>query len=104
MIDTLWVFCIIFALLQVIVVVLLLTGHGDNFLVMEKKRDQYHLDRVRILTIILSISAIIFCIVFPLMMTIGNREGVLMVAGVILAVVVIVAILINTWAKKKYEY
>jgi hypothetical protein len=38
------------------------------------------------------------------MMTIGNREGVLMVAGVILAVVVIVAILINTWAKKKYEY
>ncbi len=104
MIDTLWVFCIIFALLQVIVVVLLLTGHGDNFLVMEKKRDQYHLDRVRILTIILSISAIIFCIVLPLMMTIDNREGVLMVAGVILAVVVIVAILINTWAKKKYEY
>ena len=104
MIDTLWVFCIIFALLQVIAVVLLLTGHGDNFLVMEKKRDQYHLDRVRILTILLSISAIIFCIVFPLMMTIDNREGVLMVAGVIFAVVVIVAILINTWAKKKHEY
>ena len=100
MIDTLWVFCIIFALLQVIVVVLLLTGRGENFLVMEKKRDQYHLDRVRILTIILSISAIIFCIFFPLMMTIDNREGVLMVAGAILAVVVIVVILINTWAKK----
>ena len=100
MIDTLWVFCIIFALLQVIVVVLLLTGRGENFLVMEKKRDQYHLDRVRILTIILSISAIIFCIVFSLMMTIDNREGVLMVAGAILTVVVIVVILINTWAKK----
>jgi hypothetical protein len=34
------------------------------------------------------------------MMTIDNREGVLMVAGAILAVVVIVVILINTWAKK----
>ena len=101
MIDTLWVFCIIFALLQVIVVVLLLTGRGENFLVMEKKRDQYHLDRVRILTIILSISAIIFCIVFPLMMTIDNRNGVILAAGAILAVAVIIVILIQTWAKKK---
>jgi uncharacterized membrane protein len=100
MIDTLWVFCIIFALLQVIAVVLLIKGRGERLLVVEEKRHLYHLDRVRILTIILSISAIVFCIVFPLMMTIDNRNGVILAAGAILAVVVIVVILINTWAKK----
>jgi hypothetical protein len=101
MIDTLWVFCIIFALLQVIAVVLLIKGRGERLLVVEEKRHLYHLDRVRILTIILSISAIVFCIVFPLMMTIDNRNGVILAAGAILAVAVIIVILIQTWAKKK---
>ena len=100
MIDTLWLFCIIFALLQVIAVVLLIKGRGERLLV-EEKRHLYHLDRVRILTIILSISAIVFCIVFPLMMTIDNRNGVILAAGAILAVAVIIVILIQTWAKKK---
>ena len=101
MIDTLWVFCIIFALLQVIAVVLLIKGRGERLLVVEEKRHLYHLDRVRILTIILSISAIVFCIVFPLMMTIDNRNGVILATGAILAVAVIIVILIQTWAKKK---
>ncbi len=101
MIDTLWVFCIIFALLQVIAVVLLIKGRGERLLVVEEKRHLYYLDRVRILTIILSISAIVFCIVFPLMMTIDNRNGVILAAGAILAVAVIIVILIQTWAKKK---
>ena len=101
MIDTLWVFCILFALLQVIAVVLLIKGRGERLLVVEEKRHLYHLDRVRILTIILSISAIVFCIVFPLMMTIDNRNGVILAAGAILAVAVIIVILIQTWAKKK---
>ena len=101
MIDTLWVFCIIFALLQVIAVVLLIKGRGERLLVVEEKRHLYYLDRVRILTIILSISAIVFCIVFPLMMTIDNRNGVIQAAGAILAVAVIIVILIQTWAKKK---
>jgi len=100
MIVAIWVVCIIFALLQVIAVVLLIKGRVERLLVVEEKRHLYHLDRVRILTIILSISAIVFCIVFPLMMTIENRNGVILAAGAILAVAVIIVILIKTWAKK----
>ena len=91
----------IFALLQIIAVVFLLKGRGERMLVVEEKQHLYHLERVRILTIILSISAIAFCIVFPLMITIDNQDGVLWTAGAILAVAVIVALLIQTWAKKK---
>ena len=102
MIVTLWVFCIIFALLQVIAVVFLLTGRGEKFLVVEEKRDQYHLDRVRILTIILSISATALSITVPLL--INNPKAITLASGVCLAVIVIIVILIKTWAKKKYEY
>jgi hypothetical protein len=101
MIDAIWPFCMIFALLQIIAVVFLLKGRGERMLVVEEKQHLYHLERVRILTIILSISAIAFCIVFPLMITIDNQDGVLWTAGAILAVAVIVALLIQTWAKKK---
>jgi hypothetical protein len=101
MIDAIWAFCMIFALLQIIAVVFLLKGRGERMLVVEEKQHLYHLERVRILTIILSISAIAFCIVFPLMITIDNQDGVLWTAGAILAVAVIVALLIQTWAKKK---
>jgi hypothetical protein len=101
MIVAIWIICIIFALLQLIAVVLLIKGRGERLLVVEEKRYLYHLERVRILTIILSISAIAFCIVFPLMMAIDNKYGVLLTTGAILAVGVIVAVLIQTWAKKK---
>ena len=101
MIVTIWIFCIIFALLQLIAVVLLIKGRGERLLVVEEKRHLYNLERVRILTIILSISAIAFCIVFPLMMTIGNKNEVTLAAGAILTVAVIVVLLIQTWAKKK---
>ena len=101
MIDAIWAFCMIFALLQIIAVVFLLKGRGERMLVVEEKQHLYHLERVRILTIILSISAIAFCIVFPLMITIDNQDGVLWTAGAILAVAIIVALLIQTWAKKK---
>ena len=101
MIDAIWAFCMIFALLQIIAVVFLLKGRGERMLVVEEKQHLYHLERVRILTIILSISAIAFCIVFPLMITIDTQDGVLWTAGAILAVAVIVALLIQTWAKKK---
>ena len=101
MIDAIWIFCIIFALLQLIAVVLLIKGRGERLLIVEGKRHLYILERIRILTIILSISAIAFCIVFPLMMTIDNKNGVILAAGAILAVAVIVVLLIQTWAKKK---
>ena len=101
MIVAIWIFCIIFALLQLIAVVFLIKGRGERFLVVEEKRHLYNLERVRILTIILSISAIVFCIVFPLTMTIGNKNEVTLAAGAILTVVVIVVLLIQTWAKKK---
>ena len=101
MIVAIWIFCILFALLQLIAVVFLIKGRGERFLVVEEKRHLYNLERVRILTIILSISAIAFCIVFPLMMTIGNKNEVTLAAGAILTVVVIVVLLIQTWAKKK---
>ena len=101
MIDAIWIFCIIFALLQLIAVVLLIKGRGERLLIVEGKRHLYILERIRILTIILSISAIAFCIVFPLMMTIDNKNGVILAAGAILAVVVIVVLLIQTWAKRK---
>lgn len=101
MIVAIWIFCIIFALLQLIAVVFLIKGRGERLLVVEEKRHLYNLERVRILTIILSISAIAFCIVFPLMMTIGNKNEVTLAAGAILTVAVIVVLLIQTWAKKK---
>ena len=101
MIVAIWTICIIFALLQLIAVVLLIKGRGERLLVVEGKRHLYHLERVRILTIVLSISAIVFCIVFPLMMTIDNKNGVTLSAGAILTVAVIVVLLIQTWAKKK---
>ena len=101
MIVTIWIFCIIFALLQLIAVVFLIKGRGERLLIVEGKRHLYILERIRILTIILSISAIAFCIVFPLMMTIDNKNGVIRAAGAILAVAVIVVLLIQTWAKKK---
>ncbi len=101
MIAAIWTICMIFALLQLIAVVLLIKGRGERLLVVEGKRHLYHLDRVRILTIVLSISAIVFCIIFPLMMTIDNRNGVILSAGAILAIAVIIVVLIKTWAKKK---
>ena len=101
MIVAIWIFCISFALLQLIAVVLLLKGRGKSLLVVERERHLYNLERIRILTIILSISAIAFCIAFPLMMTIDNKNGVILAAGAILTVAVIVVILIHTWAKKK---
>lgn len=101
MIDAIWIFCIIFALLQLIAVVFLIKGRGERLLIVEGKRHLYILERIRILTIILSFSAIAFCIVFPLMMTIDNKNGVILAAGAILAVAVIVVLLIQTWAKKK---
>ena len=101
MIVAIWTICIIFALLQLIAVVLLIKSRGERLLVVEGKRHLYHLERVRILTIVLSISAIVFCIVFPLMMTIGNKNEVTLAAGAILTVAVIVVLLIQTWAKKK---
>ena len=101
MIVAIWIFCIIFALLQLIAVVFLIKGRGERLLVVEEKRHLYNLERVRILTIILSVSAIAFCIVFPLMMTIDNKNGVTLAAGAILTVAVIVVLLIQTWAKKK---
>ena len=101
MIVAIWIFCIIFALLQLFAVVLLIKGRGERLLVVEGKRHLYNLERIRILTIILSISAIAFCIVFPLMMTIDNKNGVILAAGAILAVAVIVVLLIQTWAKRK---
>jgi hypothetical protein len=101
MIVAIWIICIIFALLQLIAVVLLIKGRGERLLVVEEKQHLYHLERVRILTIILSISAIAFCIVFPLMITIDNRDGVLWATGTIVAIAVIIALLIQTWAKKK---
>ena len=101
MIDAIWIFCIIFALLQLIAVVFLIKGRGERLLIVEGKRHLYILERIRILTIILSISAIAFCIVFPLMMTIDNKNGVILAAGAILAVAVIVVLLIQTWAKRK---
>ena len=101
MIVAIWIFCIIFALLQLIAVVFLIKGRGERLLVVEEKRHLYNLERVRILTIILSISAIAFCIVFPLMMTLGNKNEVTLAAGAILTVAVIVVLLIQTWAKKK---
>ena len=101
MIVAIWIFCISFALLQLIAVVLLLKGRGKSLLVVERERHLYNLERIRILTIILSISAIAFCIAFPLMMTIENKNGVILAAGAILTVAVIVVILIHTWAKKK---
>jgi len=101
MIVAIWIFCIIFALLQLIAVVLLIKGRGERLLIVEEKRHLYNLERVRILTVILSISAIAFCIVFPLMMTIGNKNEVTLAAGAILTVAVIVVLLIQTWAKKK---
>ena len=101
MIVAIWTICIIFALLQLIAVVLLIKGRGERLLVVEGKRHLYHLERVRILTIVLSISAVVFCIVFPLMMTIGNKNEVTLAAGAILTVAVIVVLLIQTWAKKK---
>ena len=101
MIVAIWTICIIFALLQLIAVVLLIKGRGERLLVVEGKRHLYHLERVRILTIVLSISAIVFCIVFPLMMTINNKNGVLLAAGTIAVIGVIIVGLIKTWAKKK---
>jgi hypothetical protein len=101
MIVAIWIFCIIFALLQLFAVVLLIKGRGERLLVVEGKRHLYNLERIRILTIILSVSAIAFCIVFPLMMTIDNKNGVTLAAGAILTVAVIVVLLIQTWAKKK---
>ena len=101
MIVAIWIFCIIFALLQLIAVVFLIKGRGERLLIVEGKRHLYNLERVRILTIILSISAIVFCIVFPLMMTLGNKNEVTLAAGAILTVAVIVVLLIQTWAKKK---
>ena len=101
MIVAIWIFCIIFALLQLIAVVFLIKGRGERLLIVEGKRHLYILERIRILTIILSISAIAFSIVFPLMMTIDNKNGVILAAGAILAVAVIVVLLIQTWAKKK---
>jgi len=101
MIVAIWIFCIIFALLQLFAVVLLIKGRGERLLVVEGKRHLYNLERIRVLTIILSISAIAFCIVFPLMMTIDNKNGVTLAAGAILTVAVIVVLLIQTWAKKK---
>ena len=101
MIVAIWTICIIFTLLQLIAVVLLIKGRGERLLVVEGKRHLYHLERVRILTIVLSISAIVFCIVFPLMMTIDNKNGVTLSAGAILAIGVIIVVLIKTWAKKK---
>ena len=101
MIVAIWTICIIFALLQLIAVVLLIKGRGERLLIVEEKRHLYNLERVRILTILLSVSAMVFCIVFPLMMTIDNRNGVILAAGAILAVAVIIVILIQTWAKKK---
>ena len=96
-----WIICIIFALLQLIAVVFLIKGRGERLLVVEEKRHLYHLDRVRILTILLSVSAMVFCIVFPLMMTINNKNGVLLAAGTIAVIGVIIVGLIKTWAKKK---
>ena len=96
-----WIICIIFALLQLIAVVFLIKGRGERLLVVEEKRHLYHLDRVRILTILLSVSAMVFCIVFPLMMTINNNNGVLLAAGTIAVIGVIIVGLIKTWAKKK---
>ena len=101
MIVAIWIFCIIFALLQLFAVVLLIKGRGERLLVVEGKRHLYNLERIRILTIILSVSAIAFCIVFPLMMTIDNKNGVTLAAGAILTVAVIVVLLIQTWARKK---
>jgi len=101
MIVAIWIFCIIFALLQLFAVVLLIKGRGERLLVVEGKRHLYNLERIRVLTIILSISAIAFCIVFPLMMTIDNKNGVTLAAGAILTVAVIVVLLIQTWARKK---
>ena len=43
----------------------------------------------------------VFCIVFPLMMTINNKNGVLLAAGTIAVIGVIIVGLIKTWAKKK---
>ena len=96
-----WIICIIFALLQLIAVVFLIKGRGERLLIVEEKRHLYHLDRVRILTILLSVSAMVFCIVFPLMMTINNKNGVLLAAGTIAVIGVIIVGLIKTWAKKK---
>ena len=96
-----WIICIIFALLQLIAVLFLIKGQGERLLVVEEKRHLYHLDRVRILTILLSVSAMVFCIVFPLMMTINNKNGVLLAAGTIAVIGVIIVGLIKTWAKKK---
>ena len=101
MIVAIWTICIIFALLQLIAVVFLIKGRGERLLVVEEKRHLYHLDRVRILTILLSVSAMVFCIVFPLMMTINNKNGVLLAAGTIAVIGVIIVGLIKTWAKKK---
>ena len=101
MIVAIWIFCIIFALLQLFAVVLLIKGRGERLLVVEGKRHLYNLERIRILTIILSVSAIAFCIVFPLMMTIDNKNGVTLAAGAILTVAVIVVLLIQTWARKE---
>ena len=101
MIVAIWTICIIFALLQLIAVVFLIKGRGERLLVVEEKRHLYHLDRVRILTILLSVSAMVFCIVFHLMMTINNKNGVLLAAGTIAVIGVIIVGLIKTWAKKK---
>jgi len=99
--TSIWVVCILMALIFISSIPMFLCGKGDNFLVKEELRHLYQTERLRILMAALSFFASVFCLSIPFIVK-GNFENLLFImTGGFFILVIVIMILVKTWAKNK---